>query len=66
MSMVYLVTFAIFLSVIFFLSLGVIIANKRLRGSCGGVQVVGPDGEALSCATCPNRDKNPNCKNQKT
>jgi hypothetical protein len=28
-----------------------------LRGSCGGPDALGPHGEKLSCATCPNRDR---------
>ncbi len=63
--MTYLLTFIFFVIAVILLALGTIIANKRLRGSCGGVQVIGPDGESLSCATCPNRNKNPDCQSKK-
>lgn len=38
------------------MALGVIFRRPCLRGSCGGPKVIGPDGEPLSCASCPNRD----------
>lgn len=34
------------------LAVGVILSNRELRGSCGGVAVRGPDGEALTCGDC--------------
>jgi hypothetical protein len=37
------------------MSIGVAFRRPCLRGSCGGAAVHGPDGEALSCADCPNR-----------
>ena len=37
------------------MAIGVIFGDRCLRGSCGGPDVVGPDGESLSCATCPHR-----------
>jgi len=37
------------------MAIGVIFRRPCLRGSCGGAAVVGPDGEKLSCADCPNR-----------
>jgi len=37
------------------MAVGVIFGNRCLRGSCGGPAVLGPDGESLSCATCPHR-----------
>ena len=39
------------------MAIGVIFRRPCLRGSCGGRPVTGPDGEALSCATCPNRKR---------
>ena len=40
----------------FVMAVGVIFRYRCLRGSCGGVEVLGPDGEPLTCETCPNRD----------
>lgn len=37
------------------MAVGVIFRRPCLRGSCGGVGHKGPDGEPLSCGTCPNR-----------
>lgn len=34
------------------LAIGVIVSNRALRGSCGGVAVRGPDGEPLTCGNC--------------
>ena len=39
------------------MAVGAIFSNRCLRGSCGGPEVLGPDGEALSCETCPLRDR---------
>lgn len=37
------------------MAVGVLFKDRRLRGSCGGPDILDPDGEPLSCATCPNR-----------
>lgn len=37
------------------LSVGVIFSDRRLRGSCGGDSVLGPDGNPLSCGACPKK-----------
>lgn len=37
------------------MSVGVLLGNRCLRGSCGGPDVLGPDGESLSCSNCPLR-----------
>ena len=37
------------------MAVGVLFSNRCLRGSCGGPDVVGPDGESLACANCPHR-----------
>jgi len=39
------------------MSIGVLVSNRCLRGSCGGPDVIGPNGQSLTCATCPNRDR---------
>ena len=39
------------------MAIGVIFSRRCLRGSCGGPDVVGPDGESLRCVTCPHRDE---------
>lgn len=37
------------------MSIGVLLSGRCLRGSCGGPEVLGPDGQPLTCATCPKR-----------
>jgi hypothetical protein len=37
------------------MAVGVMFSGRCLRGSCGGPDAIGPDGEPLNCATCPNR-----------
>ena len=37
------------------MAVGVVFSGRCLRGSCGGPDAVGPDGEPLNCAACPNR-----------
>lgn len=37
------------------MAVGLLLSNRCLRGSCGGPDVLGPNGESLTCATCPNR-----------
>ena len=54
---VLLLTLAVFVVAMLIMAVGVIFQRPCLRGSCGGPEVLGPDGEPLSCATCPNRDK---------
>lgn len=39
------------------MSVGVIFRRPCLRGSCGGPEVLGPKGESLACASCPNRTR---------
>ena len=39
------------------MAIGVIFRRPCLRGSCGGAAVIGPDGQKLSCADCPNRKR---------
>jgi hypothetical protein len=37
------------------MAVGVVFGNRCLRGSCGGPEVLGPDGEPLTCDACPHR-----------
>lgn len=39
------------------MAVGVIFKRPCLRGSCGGTPVLGPEGQKLSCETCPNRKR---------
>jgi len=41
------------------MAVGVIFSNRCLRGSCGGAEVFGPDGESLNCDSCPLKTKRP-------
>lgn len=38
------------------MAVGVIFQGKCIRGSCGGEEIIGPDGELLNCETCPVRE----------
>ncbi|MEL7058897.1 MAG: hypothetical protein AAGN46_02605 [Acidobacteriota bacterium] len=57
MFSVLLITFVFFLLIIAAMAIGVMFKRPCLRGSCGGPDVVGRDGESLTCATCPNRKR---------
>ena len=37
------------------MAVGVVFGNRCLRGSCGGPEVLGPDGQPLTCDACPHR-----------
>lgn len=50
-----LVTIAVFAIVVLIMSIGVIFSGRCIRGSCGGEEILGPDGELLNCDTCPVR-----------
>jgi len=52
---IFLLTLAGMVLVMAIMAVGVIFSGRCLRGSCGGPEAVGPDGEPLSCATCPHR-----------
>lgn len=52
-----LLTLAVFAVAMLVMAVGVIMRRPCLRGSCGGPEAVGPDGEPLTCATCPNRKR---------
>ncbi len=53
----FLLTLAVFAFVMLIMAIGVIMRRPCLRGSCGGPEVLGPSGESLTCATCPNRKR---------
>ena len=50
-----LVTIAVFACVVLIMSIGVIFSGRCIRGSCGGEEIIGPDGELLNCDACPVR-----------
>jgi hypothetical protein len=52
---VFLITVLIIGLVMLVMAVGVLFSNRCLRGSCGGEATVGPDGDSLSCETCPVR-----------
>jgi hypothetical protein len=56
---VFVVVALLFGATVLAMSVGVIFKRPCLRGSCGGNPVIGPDGEKLSCADCPNRNRTP-------
>jgi hypothetical protein len=37
------------------MAIGALTTGRCLRGSCGGPDLRLPDGQKISCATCPNR-----------
>jgi hypothetical protein len=39
------------------MAVGVMFKRPCLRGSCGGRGVSGPEGQRLSCDSCPNRHR---------
>ena len=55
---VLLLTLGVFALAMLIMAVGVIFSGRCLRGSCGGPEVLGPDGEPLTCATCPRRKQN--------
>ena len=53
---IFVLTFVIFLIIILIMSLGVMLMNKNIKGSCGGVNAIsGSD----KCSVC-NKDIDPN------
>ena len=51
----FLLTLAAIAIVMAIMAIGVMLDGRCLRGSCGGPEVTGPDGDSLACATCPHR-----------
>jgi hypothetical protein len=54
------VTVVLMVIVVAAMSIGVMFRRPCLRGSCGGPEVRGRDGEVVSCATCPNKKSKSN------
>ena len=52
-----LITIGLIALIMLAMSVGVVFKNRCLRGSCGGPEILDPNGDPLSCATCPNRKK---------
>lgn len=50
-------TVIVFAIAIAAMAVGVVFSGRCLRGSCGGSEVRGPDGERLSCGQCPHRER---------
>ena len=57
MLLTLIVTFIAIGAVMLMMSVGVLLSGKCLRGSCGGPDILGPDGNSLLCETCPHRDE---------
>lgn len=55
LALVFAITLAAIGAAFAAMAIGRIFTGRCLRGSCGGPEAVGPDGERLSCADCPNR-----------
>lgn len=45
----FVLTFALLLLIMLGMSLGVIFMNKRIKGSCGGLNAIGDGNECLVC-----------------
>ena len=51
----FMLSVAVIAAAMLVMAVGVLLGYPCLRGSCGGPDVVGPDGESLRCAACPRR-----------
>ena len=51
----FLMTVGVIAAVMLIMAVGLLFKYPCLRGSCGGPDMVGPDGESLRCAVCPRR-----------
>lgn len=49
---VWLMTIVVLAVVMVAMAVGVLLANRPLRGSCGGTALLGPDGTPLTCSNC--------------
>ena len=55
---IFIITFIIFLIIILIMSLGVMLMNKNIKGSCGGLNAISGSG-TNKCSVC-NKDIDPN------
>lgn len=53
---VFLLAFVFFVVVMCAMAIGVIVANKPIKGSCGGLNSVGIDGACVICGKSGNED----------
>ena len=53
---IFIITFVIFLIIILIMSLGVMLMNKNIKGSCGGLNAISGSNK---CSVC-NKDIDPN------
>lgn len=51
----FIITLIAFAVIMAAMAVGVIFKGRCIRGSCGGREIIGPDGELLNCDTCPVR-----------
>ena len=54
--MEFLLTLTLFALCMMGMGIGALLQGRFLRGSCGGPEVVGSSGEALSCGACPKQE----------
>ncbi len=57
MTAIILLSVAVVALVMLAMAVGAMFSNRCLRGSCGGPEVLGQDGQSLSCDTCPLRSR---------
>lgn len=63
----FLLTFAVILLIVIGMSVGVIFANKPIKGSCGGMSALGVDTECDICGGDPKKCEEENAdSNSKT
>ena len=51
----FLLSVAVIAAVMLVMAVGLLFKQTCLRGSCGGPELSGPDGDSLRCAACPKR-----------
>lgn len=52
---VFLLSLGVIAAVMLAMAVGLLFNQTCLRGSCGGSELTGPDGDSLRCAACPKR-----------